>query len=96
MSNAIGDLNGKWSIMFRCTLVIGAFLTPMMITLQTWEVSKLYELDMKILEVRSEMGKFIATSEGDHLKLKEDIMSSVGSRLELDLLTKRVEKIENK
>ena len=72
----VGELNGKWSILFRATLSVGAFALPSIIALLDNLVRHGYGADR---------------AAADHAKMKAEIMKDIGEHYPPEWLTREVE-----
>lgn len=95
----IGELNGKWGIMFKLTVAFGAFSLPFLIALNVWFVKAIYELKLQQAEIAIQMQSFIAVgprytpemARSDNLELMNEIMEKIQEQYPPQWLTKEVE-----
>lgn len=53
----IGDISGKWAVLFQALMVIGGMAIPFGVTFCTWMVLTIFDVktDISILQERNEM-----------------------------------------
>lgn len=80
-SGKIGELNGKWSLLFRAFLGALVFLGPSMIALQIWFVTTIHRITVAQAEIKSELSHIVAdtnrNNEVNMLRLRNEILSEV-------------------
>lgn len=87
----IGQLNGKWSILFRALMVVGAIFAPFFITLSAWLVTSIYDVRLDQAILAGKIEAFIDSSprytpdmaERDNLRLKAELLDDVHTHLEV-------------
>ena len=52
----IGQLNGKWAMMFKALLALSLALLPFFLALQIWYVTNIYALKMDLAVLNSQVG----------------------------------------
>lgn len=95
----IGEMNGKWAILFRATLLTVSVLLMPAMGLLTWQVTSIFELRQQIGKVENKIEVFIAEgprytptdARADHLKLYQEIQEWVNANFPPPHLQKEVE-----
>ena len=78
MSKLIGELNGKWSFLFRVSLVLMPIFTGIIITWGTWVTTKVYAHDVTFAKVESFMETTLSQKASDNERYKELILKIEG------------------
>jgi len=81
----IGSLNGKWSVLFRALLSVGAVVLPMLVMLNVWFVTAIYDVKMRQIGLLTRMDVFIAEgprytpadAKADILELRSSILEQM-------------------
>ncbi len=102
----IGNLNGKWAILFKATLSTCVIIFPSIIALNVWFVKTIHGIELKQAEVAAEL-KLLANTgarytpamaEAENLRLKQAILEEISrnypTRREIDSLARRMESVE--
>ena len=74
MSKLIGELNGKWSFLFRVSLVLMPIFTGIIITWGTWVTTKVYAHDVTFAKVEAFMESTYLRTTSDNERYKELIV----------------------
>lgn len=86
--NKIGGLNGKWAILFKAQLAVGAFFMPMIVSWCVWATVQLFTLQQEIVAFKALGPRYTATdAQVDQLKMKEFILAEFDKRLRPTWLT---------
>jgi hypothetical protein len=80
-SKLIGELNGKWAILFKAQLTIGALVAPMLITWCVWCTSQIFNVQSQVATFISVGPRYTATQAAlDLATLRRDILTEVDSK----------------
>ena len=99
----IGQLNGKWSVLFRVQIAMVCFSLPFLITLEVWQTTSIHDLKVSQAEVRTRMDNLVtqADSKASDAMLKDQILQVVEQRYppqwlrdEVSRLRDRLDKLE--
>jgi hypothetical protein len=102
----IGNLNGKWSVLFRGLMALGAVMLPMMVSLNVWFVSSIYEMKIVQIGILARIDSFMGEgpryteemARADHAELKgqivDDVLNNYPPKWVTDLLAKHDKEIE--
>lgn len=52
-SKLVGELNGKWSILFRALMAVIAMMIPFVIAIGTWTTKTLFDLRTEVALIKS-------------------------------------------
>jgi hypothetical protein len=68
----IGELNGKWAILFKVSLVLMPIFTGVIITWGTWTTSRIYNHDIEIARIRAfiDQGPRFTANDAQALELR--------------------------
>lgn len=59
----IGNLNGKWSILFRALMAVLVFVIPFVVALNVWFVVTIYEIKLVQIGLITKMDSFMSPGE---------------------------------
>ena len=96
---SIGELNGKWSLLFRAMLSLGAVLLPFIVVLNVWFVTAIYDIKLKQIEINARFDAVIAKgpfytremARSDNLQLRENIIREIKNEHPPEWLTKQIQ-----
>ena len=81
----IGQLNGKWSILFRAVLVLAGFIIPYNIAMEAWQTAQIHEMKIAQAQLRAQFNIF--ASEGPRYTPTDAL--ALEAKLQVDLLELR-------
>lgn len=95
----IGELNGKWAILFRFVLSMATLALPAVVSLQVWEIKKLHELEVEQTRLRTSFELFSRAggrytpemAKADNLELKQGIWNEIEKKYPPEWLRQMVE-----
>ena len=76
---------GKWAILFRASLVVGAMLLPLLVSLNVWMISNLFAIRADVLSLQHDVESFrnagprytARDARGDLLELEQRITQQI-------------------
>lgn len=73
----VGNLNGKWAVLFKAQLAVGAFLLPSIMAWATWATVQLFGIKSEIRSFMAVGPRYTATDAHlDQAVLKADILKT--------------------
>lgn len=104
MSEPIGQLNGKWSILFRAMLSVMVFAIPYSITLHVYQVKSVIELKISQAQIGSRIDQFMApgprytkvNAETDNLQLRREMLEFIENRYPPKWLIEKIAELERR
>lgn len=100
----IGELNGKWALLFKSVLTLAAVTLPLVVTLNVWFVQKVYSMESAQVLLAYKLDQFIAggprwtaiDAKAAHLELKQEIETYIESRYPPRWLTDTVSDLDTR
>jgi hypothetical protein len=78
MPEKVGELNGKWSILFRAQLAVGAIVLPLIIAWCTWATVEVFKVQTDLKVFMAAGPRYTpADARSEILKMKEEILNEV-------------------
>jgi hypothetical protein len=79
-SKLIGDMNGKWAILFKAQLALGAFVLPMLVPWAVWVTGQVFEAKSQLNAFTSAGPRYTADQAvADGLRLRRDIIQEIAA-----------------
>lgn len=104
MGQQIGQMNGKWAVLFKALLSVGALLVPCIVALQVWQVQQIYSLRESSVVMEHDLKSFVAMGPGytpkdaraDNLELRTELLSEISKNYPPQWLTKELESVSRR
>ncbi len=97
----VGELNGKWSILFRATLATSAVVLPFLVSLNVWLVVSAFEQKARLDLIDYRLGQFIGAgprytatdAQVDLARFREELLKEIKRDFPPKWLVDRVDAI---
>ena len=87
--NALGNLNGKWAILFKAIITAGGLAMPFLVGLNVWTVTEINGLKIEHAKLLARFESFVSVGPrysadmaiADQYRLKEDVLKTVDEKI---------------